>query len=130
MSTDTPLLTTAPPPPPLTPPTGLLVRHATFIADELAGTGVIEILSEALKDKNERVRRRVMATLGELLFYIATQQQDPQGAGGSAAEVAQTWGITSGTFSLVARCAGDRGGGRGGAAALGGRGTGGAWCGM
>lgn len=33
------------------------------------------MLTEALKDKNERVRRRIMATLGELLFYVATQQQ-------------------------------------------------------
>ena len=37
--------------------------------------GVIDVLTEALKDKNERVRRRIMATLGELLFYVATQQQ-------------------------------------------------------
>ncbi len=39
------------------------------------GAGVIEVLTEGLKDKNERVRRRIMATLGELLFYVATQQQ-------------------------------------------------------
>ena len=37
--------------------------------------GVIEVLAEGLKEKNERVRRRIMATLGELLFYVATQQQ-------------------------------------------------------
>lgn len=37
--------------------------------------GVIEVLADALCDKNEKVRRRVMATLGELLFYVATQQQ-------------------------------------------------------
>ena len=37
--------------------------------------GVIDVLTEALKAKNERVRRRIMATLGELLFYVATQQQ-------------------------------------------------------
>lgn len=35
---------------------GLLVRHATYIAEELAQTQVIEILTEAVKDKNERVR--------------------------------------------------------------------------
>lgn len=47
-----------------------------------------------------------MATLGELLFYIATQQQDSAaGAGGSSANaVAEAWGITSSTISLVARC--------------------------
>lgn len=37
---------------------GLLVRHATFIAEELAQTQIVEILAEAAKDKNERVRRR------------------------------------------------------------------------
>ncbi|KAF5840559.1 hypothetical protein DUNSADRAFT_16357 [Dunaliella salina] len=35
---------------------GLLVRHATFIAEELAQTGVVEILTDALKDKMEKVR--------------------------------------------------------------------------
>ena len=41
----------------------------------LVDVGVIEVLTEGLKDKNDRVRRRIMATLGELLFYVATQQQ-------------------------------------------------------
>ena len=51
-----------------------------------------------------------MATLGELLFYIATQQQD--GATGSQAQqqqdAAAAWGITGNTFAQVGR-------GRGGA---------------
>uniref|UniRef100_A0A7S0S6G9 Protein kinase domain-containing protein n=1 Tax=Chlamydomonas leiostraca TaxID=1034604 RepID=A0A7S0S6G9_9CHLO len=81
---------------------GLLVRHATYIAEELAQTSVIEILTEALKDKNERVRRRVMATLGELLFYIATQQQDAQ-SGVTAQEVSDCWSINSATISAVTR---------------------------
>lgn len=37
---------------------GLLIRHATFIADELASTHLVQILTEALSDINERVRRR------------------------------------------------------------------------
>lgn len=37
---------------------GLLIRHATFIADELAGTHLVQILTDALSDMNERVRRR------------------------------------------------------------------------
>ncbi|CAG9460825.1 unnamed protein product [Pedinophyceae sp. YPF-701] len=53
---------------------GLLVRHATYIADELASTGIVEALAEVLRDKGERVRRRAMAALGELLFYLSTQQ--------------------------------------------------------
>ncbi|KAL0019961.1 hypothetical protein WJX79_009290 [Trebouxia sp. C0005] len=74
---------------------GLLVRHATYIADELATTGVIEVLTEGLKDKNERVRRRIMATLGELLFYVATQQQD-------ASQMSQ-WQVPTNTITLVGR---------------------------
>ncbi len=73
---------------------------------------MVEILTEALRDKNERVRRRVMATLGELLFYIATQQQD--GAAGSVSDAAAAWGITSATTGGVARLlrCGARGAGR------------------
>lgn len=74
---------------------GLLVRHATYIADELATTGVIEVLTEALKDKNERVRRRIMATLGELLFYVATQQQD-------TSQTSQ-WHVSATTITQVGR---------------------------
>ena len=43
------------PPPPFSPPPprlsvlGLLVRHATYIAEELAQTSVVEVLTEALK---------------------------------------------------------------------------------
>lgn len=42
---------------------GLLIRHATFIADELAGTNLVQILTEALSDINERVRRRCAGVL-------------------------------------------------------------------
>ncbi|GLC54130.1 hypothetical protein PLESTB_000827100 [Pleodorina starrii] len=92
---------------------GLLVRHATFISEELAQTGVVETLSEALKDKNERVRRRVIATLGELLFYIATQQQDNAAAaagngGAPPADPSIVWGITSNTYAQVIRLLKDK----------------------
>lgn len=78
---------------------GLLVRHATFIADELAATGVLEVLAETLRDKNERVRRRAMATLGELLFYIATQQQDAAALGKGA----DVWQVSPNTVAAVLR---------------------------
>ncbi|PNW72926.1 hypothetical protein CHLRE_14g612000v5 [Chlamydomonas reinhardtii] len=92
---------------------GLLVRHATYIAEELASTGVVEVLSEALKDKNERVRRRVIATLGELLFYIATQQQDNAAAaagngGAPPADPTVVWGISSNTYAQVMRLLKDK----------------------
>jgi serine/threonine-protein kinase ULK4 len=49
---------------------GLLVRHATFIADELASTHLVQVLTEALGDSNERVRRRWAAFLFSLVGVI------------------------------------------------------------
>lgn len=47
---------------------------------------------------------RVMATLGELLFYVATQQQDSGSA--SVADTSEAWGITCDTISAVTRLLG------------------------
>ena len=55
----------------LTSVMGLLLRHATYVTEELAASGVVAVLTECLKDANERVRRRAAATLGELLFYLS-----------------------------------------------------------
>ncbi|KAH7436627.1 hypothetical protein KP509_05G028600 [Ceratopteris richardii] len=63
---------------------GLLIRHATLIEEELASSGIMTVLSEGLRDKQDKVRRCSMATLGELLFYIATQSEvSPRSACGS-----------------------------------------------
>ncbi|GJV14128.1 serine/threonine-protein kinase RUNKEL [Tanacetum coccineum] len=52
---------------------GLLIRHSTFINDDLANSGILGSLNEGLVDRQEKVRRFSMAALGELLFYISTQ---------------------------------------------------------
>jgi serine/threonine-protein kinase ULK4 len=53
---------------------GFLVRHATVIEPGLIKQGIIAAFVEgATKDKSEKVRRKAMAALGELLFYGATQ---------------------------------------------------------
>ncbi len=51
---------------------GLLIRHATVIENELSSLGIPATLIELLKDKNEKVKRKVIAALGEYLFYGAT----------------------------------------------------------
>ena len=51
------------------------------------------MLGETLADRTDRVRRRAMATLGELLFYVATQQADT----GQAC----VWQVTSSTLAIV-----------------------------
>ena len=49
----------------------LLPGHATALF-----AGIVDTLRQALGDGSEKVRRRVMATLGELLFYVATIESD------------------------------------------------------
>eukprot|EP00659_Diplonema_papillatum_P006532 gene6532-9978_t len=53
---------------------GLLIRHATYIKTDLAGSGIVQALLSLLDDKSVKVKRRAVACAGELLFYIATQQ--------------------------------------------------------
>lgn len=52
---------------------GLLVRHSTVIDNELAESEVCSTLVEVMDEKNEKVRRRAIAALGEYMFYAATQ---------------------------------------------------------
>lgn len=51
---------------------GQLVRHSTVIGNDVAESGLSTLLCEVVKDKNEKVRRKAVASLGELLFYAAT----------------------------------------------------------
>ncbi|XP_073011436.1 serine/threonine-protein kinase RUNKEL [Typha latifolia] len=52
---------------------GLLIRHSTIIEADLANSGIVNALTDGLRDKQDKVRRFCMAALGELLFYISTQ---------------------------------------------------------
>lgn len=51
---------------------GQLVRHSTVIGNDVAESGLCQSLVDTVKDKNEKVRRKAVASLGELLFYAAT----------------------------------------------------------
>ena len=57
---------------------GLLIRHSTVIESELAESQICIQLVETMKDKNEKVKRRAIAALGEYMFYAATQLDDDQ----------------------------------------------------
>lgn len=56
---------------------GLLIRHSTYLQDDLAHSGILSSLTDSLRDRQEKVRRYSMAALGELLFYISTQSDQP-----------------------------------------------------
>lgn len=55
----------------------LLLRHATFIHSDLAKSGVVSVLVESLaEEQHTRCARKLLACLGELLFYIGTQSPE------------------------------------------------------
>lgn len=88
---------------------GILIRHATYITDavtaHLSESGLVGVLCEMVQDKSDKVRRRAAATLGELLFYIATQDNDQQAAaGGGGGSGTREWEIPSQTYGVLVRC--------------------------
>ncbi|KAH8609470.1 Protein kinase domain [Trypanosoma vivax] len=55
---------------------GILVRHATFIHSDLAKSGILtSILRVYSGEESYRVKRKLVACLGEFLIYIAVQQE-------------------------------------------------------
>lgn len=51
---------------------GLLIRHSTVIEKDFAQTEIYRQLIEIMKDKNDKIKRKAIASLGEYLFYAAT----------------------------------------------------------
>ena len=47
-----------------------------MIGNEVAESGLALLFCETIKDKNEKVRKKAVASLGEFLFYAATQLDD------------------------------------------------------
>ncbi|KAH9315049.1 hypothetical protein KI387_023676, partial [Taxus chinensis] len=86
---------------------GLLIRHATIIEDEVGSSGIISVLTDALRDKQEKVRRFAMAALGELLFYISTQNENSPKAVGLESPAkdgrssSSTWQVPSALIGLI-----------------------------
>lgn len=58
---------------------GALLRHATYVHSDIQKTGIFPVLVENTHgNKPVKVRRRAIACLGELLFYVATQTEIEQ----------------------------------------------------
>ncbi|KAK0608371.1 hypothetical protein LWI29_029780 [Acer saccharum] len=85
---------------------GLLIRHSTFIDDDLANSGILGSLTDGLRSKQEKVRRFSMAALGELLFYISTQNDhardnNPPESPSKNSRTAPGWQVPNSLISLV-----------------------------
>lgn len=77
---------------------GQLVRHSTVIGNDVAESGLCQSLVETVKDKNEKVRRKAVASLGELLFYAATQLDDDNTESGAI------WEIPESAVNMLVHC--------------------------
>ncbi|XP_043709916.1 serine/threonine-protein kinase RUNKEL [Telopea speciosissima] len=85
---------------------GLLIRHSTSIEDDLASSGILGALTDGLRDRQEKIRRFSMAALGELLFYISTQNEhsrdsNPLESPCKDSRSASGWQVSGPVFSLV-----------------------------
>ncbi|KAL4592951.1 hypothetical protein LXL04_005959 [Taraxacum kok-saghyz] len=85
---------------------GLLIRHSTFIDDDLSNSGILSALNEGLVDRQEKVRRFSMAALGELLFYISTQNDqskatNPPESPSKETKTSSGWQVPNTLISLV-----------------------------
>ena len=83
---------------------GLLIRHATYITEQLSEAGLVDVLTTMVQDKHENVRRRSCATLGELLFYVATQSKDAASAGAGGQGQGALWTVPGNVFGVLVRC--------------------------
>ena len=77
---------------------GQLVRHSTVIGNDVAESGLCQSLVDTVKDKNEKVRRKAVASLGELLFYAATQLDDDNTESGAI------WEIPESAVNILVTC--------------------------
>ncbi|KAJ4968677.1 hypothetical protein NE237_015378 [Protea cynaroides] len=82
---------------------GLLIRHSTFIEDDLASSGILGALTDGLRDKQDKIRRFSMAAMGELLFYISTQNEHsiPSESPSKDSRFASGWQVAGPLISLV-----------------------------
>ncbi|KAL9140063.1 hypothetical protein ABFS82_14G011800 [Erythranthe guttata] len=85
---------------------GLLIRHSTFIGDDLANSGILGALTDGLRDRQEKVRRFSMAALGELLFYISTlndpaRDNNPQESPSKDGRPSSSWQVPNSLISLI-----------------------------
>nr|GMD06124.1 serine/threonine-protein kinase RUNKEL [Ipomoea batatas] len=85
---------------------GLLIRHSTFIGDELSNSGILGALTDGLRDRQDKVRRFSMAALGELLFYISTQNENARDYNALESpskdnRPSSGWQVTSSMISLI-----------------------------
>lgn len=85
---------------------GQLLRHATYLDPAVAELGLFDMLLEGLRERDVIVRRRCIAALGELLFYVATQPTpaspgSQKGVGGEESAGSSSWQVRSSVLQAL-----------------------------
>lgn len=70
---------------------GIFCRYATFISLDFCNQTTFDTILKLLQDKNIKIKRRVSAFLGELMYYAATQDSD------------ERFELSSGLISTIAK---------------------------
>lgn len=78
-----------------------LFRHATYISDNLSKDGMLIALVKCVGGRDRKVRRRAMGALGELLFYVTTEEDNGSNKNGSDSN---GWVIPGSVVPLLHRC--------------------------
>ena len=79
---------------------GILMRNATMISEEVEMTEVVTTLADVLRDqfRNVQLKRRLVSTLGEALFYVASQAASDE-TGNYA-----RWKVPGAVYAMLRRC--------------------------
>ena len=83
---------------------GALIRNAAYIPADLQQAGALVALAGGVRDRESKVRRRAMAALGELLYYISSQgePENEDGAEGQWTE-ADAWSLPPSSLAVLTR---------------------------
>lgn len=79
---------------------GTIMRHATLMDPTVNMSEVITALADSLRDnfRDVKLKRRLIAALGETLFYIASESANAK------AELSTNWRVPSSVYSMLKRC--------------------------
>lgn len=89
----------------------LMLRYATFIQpptirarDDHIVVTIVNAMKENSKNSDGKVRRRLVAALGEIVFYISAQEEDANSTTGGNEASNDKWTLPVAAIDLLTKC--------------------------